>query len=250
MNEYSSSTLYGRGVFSTISIFDNQPFVWEKHWRRLTQNATKLGIDISEYDEKVVADSLAELIEKSGIKNGRARITFSDESPSEIWGGDGEKKASLSIITADRREIPANFKLTVSPHRINTSSPLVGIKSCNYLEHLLASEEAKSRGFHEAIRLNERGEVASVCMANLFWLKDEKLFTPSLKTGCLAGTTREFVLENLECEEVETGIEAIREADALFLTSAGIGVVQVAEFDGKSLDSAAHHILSVMPGNE
>lgn len=247
MNTRSSSTLYGRGVFTTIAIFGGRPFLREKHWRRLTENAAKLGIDISEYDERSVADSLAKMIARNEVADGRARITFSDESPSELWSGKGEKKTTLSIITAERREIPENCKLTISPHRVNTTSPLVGIKSCNYLEHLLAKHEATKRGFDEAIRLNERGEVASACMANLFWLKDEKLFTPSLKTGCLAGTTREFVLENLECSEVENGIEAIHKADAIFLSSAGIGIVQVAEIDDKSIYAKHHQVLSLIP---
>jgi len=247
MNKNSSSTLYGRGVFSTISVFDNRPFVWAKHWRRLTANAEKLGIDISDYNERSVADSLAELIEKNGIRNGLARITFSDDSPSELWSEGGEKKTRLSIITTSRRGLPEHFKLTVSPHHINTTSTLVGIKSCNYLEHLMAFDEAKSRGFHEAIRMNERGDVASGCLANVFWLKDEKLFTPSLKTGCLAGTTREFVLENLECEEVETGIDAVHEADKIFLTSAGIGIVRVAMFESRRIDEAEHPIMSLLP---
>jgi branched-subunit amino acid aminotransferase/4-amino-4-deoxychorismate lyase len=203
MQFISQSGLYGKGIFTTVAIFVGQPLLWEKHWHRLTTNAGKLRIDISEYEERSVADLLAGVIAKNEVKNGRARITFSDESPSEIWGTDGEKKTSLSILTAGRREIPDPFKLTISPHRVNTTSPLISIKSCNYLEHLLAYDEANARGFHEAIRLNERGEVASACMANVFWLKGERLFTPSLDTGCLAGTTREFILENLEYEEVK-----------------------------------------------
>ena len=62
----------------------------------------------------------------------------------------------------------------------------------------MALENAKAKGFDEAIRLNERGEVASACMANVFWIKDKKLFTPDLETGCLAGTTREFIIETAE----------------------------------------------------
>jgi branched-subunit amino acid aminotransferase/4-amino-4-deoxychorismate lyase len=246
----SSAWLYGKGIFTTLAIFHGKPLLWEKHCRRLMENAAKVGIDISEYDEESVANALAEIISKHQVTTGRARITFSDESPSEVWGSGGETKVGLSIITAGPRSIPDNFKLSVSPHRVNTTSPLTGVKSCNYLEHLMALDEARSRGFDEAIRLNERGEIASACMANVFWLKSEKLCTPSLKTGCLAGTTREFVLESLECEEVEVGIEALTTADAIFLTSAGIGVVKVAEFEGRQLSPQDHPILDLLPKAE
>jgi branched-subunit amino acid aminotransferase/4-amino-4-deoxychorismate lyase len=247
MHEFvASDRLYGKGVFTTIAIDDGEPFLWEKHWRRLTANTAKLGIDISGYDEPSVANSLSKVIEKNNVSNGRARVTFFDESSSEIWDGAGEKKTGLSIITAGPRTIPDKFRPTISPYRVNSTSPLVGVKSCNYLEHLMAFDEARSRGFDEAIRLNERGQIASACMANVFWGKNEKLYTPCLKTGCLPGTTREYILENLSCEEVEVGIEALTAADAIFLTSAGLGIVQAAALEGRELRMNEHEINSLL----
>jgi branched-chain amino acid aminotransferase len=243
----SSAVFFGKGIFTTIAIFDGKSFLWEKHWRRLAANADKIGLDISEYDGASVAALLAEAIEQDGVVNGRARITFFDESPSPIWSDETEKKTSLSIITGDLRPMPKEFGLTVSPYLINSTSPLAGVKSCNYLENILAIDEAKDRGFHEAIRLNERGEITSGCMSNVFWLNAGKLYTPSLATGCLAGTTREFLLENIECEEVKVGIEQLREAEQIFLISAGIGVVCAAEFENKKLSEQSHPILELLP---
>lgn len=246
--EVTSGRLYGKGVFTSLAIVEGEPFLWDKHWTRLESHATVLSIDISKYSEAAVCESLHDQIEASGLRNGRARITVFDESPSRIWSNEAdEKSTSLSIIVAERRLFPENFTLSISPHRINTSSPLAGIKSCNYLEHLLAYEEASKRGFHEAIRLNEREEIASACMANVFWAKDDKLFTPSLKTGCLPGTTREYILENMECEEVEVGIEELYDAERIFLTSAGIGVVSVAAADGRGLVTSDHPLSSLLP---
>lgn len=239
--------LYGKGVFSTIAFYDLEPFLWDKHWSRLTGNAAKLGIDVSAHNERSVRNAVSEAIEKHKTTSGRVRITFFDESTSTLWGGNEEKRTGLSIIAGDARKVPEKLRLTISPHRVNTTSPLAGVKSCNYLEPLMACREAASNGFDEAVRLNERGEVSSACMANVFWLKDGRLFTPSLKTGCLAGTTREHVLEKLECEEVEDGIEAVKNADEIFLTSAGIGVVRAAAFDGRSLRKQHHEILELVP---
>ena len=210
-------------------------------------NAAKLEIDVSAFNEEATLEELRKEIRMTGFTDGRARITFSDESPSEIWSERGEKRTRLSIITAPRRELPTEISITVSPHRINTTSPLVGIKSCNYLEHLMAYQEAKGRAFDEAIRVNERGEVASACMANIFWRKGEKLYTPSLETGCLSGTTREFVLENLDCEEIEAPIGEMENANAIFLTSAGIGIVDVSGFEGTPKGVTEHPILDLFP---
>lgn len=245
----SSASLYGKGVFTTITIAGGHPFLWEKHWRRLADNAAKLRIDLSENDEIITTEAVENLIAENRVKVGRARITFFDERPSGIWSFETNRNTSLLITSADPRPVPENFMLTVSPYPINSRSPLAGVKSCNYLEQILALDEAKSRGFQEAVRVNENGKVTSGCMANVFWLKDDVLFTPSLATGCLPGTTREFVLENLECREVEAGINELNSADAIYLTSAGLGVATVAEYNGRKLHSTPHPIAQLLTNN-
>ena len=243
----SAAALYGKGIFTTIAIQDEKPFLWEKHWRRLVSNAEKLKINLVEFSENLTKHALAEIIQENKVRNGRARITFFDESPSKIWPYKSTLKTSLLITTGDLRPVPDNFKLTVSPFPVNSRSPLAGVKSCNYLENLMTLDEAKNRGFHEAVRINERGEITSAAMANLFWLKDDVLYTPSLKTGCLAGTTREFVLENMACREALVSIDELNDAEAIFLTSAGLGVVCVSQYQSKTLSRIEHPILDLLP---
>lgn len=222
----SSATLYGKGIFTTIAIYNSKPFLWEKHWNRLQDNASRIGLDF-EFTEKIIAESLAELTTKNKIEKGRARITFFDESAKGIWSVENGKNTSFLITTADFRPLSDKLKLTVSPYQINSTSPLANIKSCNYLENLLAFEEAKKRGFSEAIRINEKGETVSACLANIFWVINDIFFTPSLETGCLAGATREYILEKYKVFEVKEPIVTLQKADALFLTSAGLGVKQM-----------------------
>ncbi len=231
LSAISSAALYGKGIFTTLAIYDGKPFLWEKHWRRLNENAQKIGIDlVAESDLKA---SLFELIETNKIKNARARITLFDESSNAIWNFKTTKKTSFLITTADFKKTKENLRLTVSPYPVNSTSPLVNIKSCNYLENILALEDAKSKGFDEALRLNERGEIVSAIMANLFWIKDEKIYTSALETGCLAGTTREFLTENFSVEEKRIDLENLLKADEVFLTSAGIGIKSVKQIDEK-----------------
>ncbi len=245
----SGGALYGKGIFTTIAIHNNKPVLWEKHWKRLETDAVKLGIDLLGFPETTVLNNFYAIVAKTKVSEGRARVTFIDESASAMWPYKIDRKTSLLIMTSEMRPVSEKFRLTVSPHLVNSTSPLAGIKSCSYLEHLMAYKEAKGRGLDEAIRINERGEVTSACMANVFWLKDKELYTPGLATGCLAGTTREFVLENLECVEASSGIEALHDADSIFLTSTGLGVVKVAEFDGRTLDGDEHPILALIPGH-
>lgn len=228
----SSAAFYGKGVFTTVAVKRGaKPFLWEKHWRRLNENAAKLGIDLSPFSAETIENSLRETIEANKFANGRARITFFDESASKIWNFAGENGTRFLITTANLPEKKKDLRLTVSPYMLNSYSPLAGVKSCNYLEKVLALDEAKSRGFDEAVQSNERGKLVSACMANIFWLKDGKLFTPAIETGCLRGTTRDFLMEKFDVAEVEAAVETLMEADAVFLTSAGIGIVQIAKFE-------------------
>ena len=245
----TNSSLYGKGIFTSVAVYDSKPFLWEKHWRRLVNNASKIGIDLSEHSDETTRKALDEIIKRDKVINGRARITIYDESQSGIWSSDTERKTVLQIITGDVRPISDNFRLSTSPYPINLRSPLAGVKSCNYLEQIMSLDEAKGRGFDEAVRLNENGIVTSACMANVFWLKAGRLYTPSLKTGCLAGTTREFVLENLECEEVESEIGELDSAEAIYLTSAGLGIIAAAEFINRKLTNARHPILELLITN-
>lgn len=232
----ASAALYGRGVFTTVAVCGAKPFLPEKHWRRLKDNAEKLEIDLSDYDEKKVFDALDEISAANKLTNARARLTFFDETADGIWSFQSGRKTSLLITTADRRTISEYFRLTVSPFPVNSASPLADVKSCNYLEKLLALEEAKKRGFDEAARINERGEIVSACMANIFWMKNEEIFTAPIRAGCLSGTTREYLMEKFAVVEIEAGLDDLRKADAIFLTSAGIGAVQIRKFENRKYE--------------
>lgn len=241
----SAGVLYGKGVFTTVRIEGGQPFLFEKHLRRLRENARAIGL--APIEDAAIEAGLQKLVAANAVVSGRARITLLDASGSSIWGGSGEAVTELHIITGELRSVPGEFRLGASPFAVNSASPLAGIKSCNYLENLLAAEEARGRGFHEAVRLNERGEIVSGAMSNIFWLSGGELYTPSLRTGCLPGTVREMVLENLECREAEVRIDVLETAEAIFLTSSGIGIGPVAEYAGRRLPVSSHPVLELWP---
>src|ERR1041384_6393045 len=181
----SSAMLYGRGVFTTLAIYNSQPFLWSKHWQRLIAHARKLDIDYAGCTEKNVGDALRKLIAVNQVAEGRARVIMLARSGRDIWKTKMPgKKTDLLIMTGDPQNVSANgLSLAVSPYRVNTFSPLSGIKSLNYLDHVLSWEEAQSRDFDEAVVLNERGEIVSATTANLYWAKNGTLPTPNLTTG-------------------------------------------------------------------
>lgn len=235
----SSAMLYGRGVFTTVAIYDANPFLWSKHWQRLTAHAAKLDIDHTGCTEKGVGDAMQKLLTFNQVNDGRARVIMLARSGRDVWRTTptGGKKTDLLIMTGDPPKAPPNgLSLAVSPFRINTFSPITGIKSLNYLANVLAWEEAQSRDFDEAVVLNERGEIASATTANLFWVKDGTLHTPALSSGALAGITRECVIDIASKHFIPLlegiyEISDLTDADEIFLTSATLGVAPVTTFD-------------------
>jgi len=235
----SSALFYGRGVFTTVAIYGGEPFLWPQHWQRIEKHAGSLGIDAGGFSERSVGEALRKLISVNRVDQGRARVILLARDGRDAWKAKSGsvRKTDLLIMTADREQIrESGLTLAVSPYRFNTFSPLAGIKSLNYLDHVLSWEEAHAREFDEAVRLNERGEIVSATMANIFWVKEGKVYTPTLSTGALAGVTRAAVID-LAGKHFIPLLEGIyeladlTEADEIFLTSASLGVAIVTTFD-------------------
>jgi len=243
----SSAMLYGRGVFTTVAIYNGKPFLWSQHWDRLKDHAERLNIDCAGANERNVGEAVRKLVAVNQVKDGRARVILLARSGRDVWRATKEstRKPDLLIMTSDAQKISAaGLSMAVSPYRYNTFSPVVGIKSLNYLEQVLAWEEAQAREFDEAVMLNERGEIVSATTANIFWTKEGTIHTPALSTGALAGVTRSAVIE-LAAKRFVPLIEGVydlvdlTEADEIFLTSASYGVAPVTTFDFRRYSIAA-----------
>ena len=235
----SNAFFYGKGVFTTAAVTGGDVLFAAKHLRRLRETAGKIGLELSAITDDEIGLAAAEKARE--IESGRIRITLADRSTAVRWQNEQTPQTGILLhLAAAAYHPPKPLRtLVLSPYQINTTSPLAGLKTCNYLEPLLAFDAACHAGADEAVRLNERGEVASACLANIFWETDGRLFTPSLRTGCVAGTMREAVLERTDCIETEADVEVLEAADAIYLSSAGIGFVAVDEFNGRSLNSRA-----------
>ncbi len=263
LSAVSATTLYGRGAFTTLAVYDSRPFLWREHFRRLRAHAARLSVDCAPLgDEDFFRAQLGRVIEANKVRNGRARVSLLARETGGVWRttkprsnrsdrsdrnapedsltspqpAESATASDSLIITGDARPPRDELNLTVSPYRVNTLSPLAGIKSINYLEHLSVWEEARRRDFDEAVVLNERGEIVSAAMANIFWAAKGALHTPALACGALEGTTRACVLrlaDELSVPTVEGvyDLSHLSDADEIFLTSAGLGVSLVTTFD-------------------
>jgi branched-chain amino acid aminotransferase len=160
----SNAALYGKGIFTTIAIVDGATVFWEKHWRRLNDNAARIGIGLT--GESDLLSSIDQLIRRKHLTQGRARVTVFDETRGVLWSSDASQNSAYLVAIAGPRELDPVFRLGVSPFTLNSRSPIAGIKSCNYLEPTIALQEARRAGFNEVVRLNEFAEIASAAMSN------------------------------------------------------------------------------------
>ena len=233
----AAGLLYGWGVFTTLRIYDGKVFAFDRHWKRLVLHAERAHIAVV-LDLKHARRAIDKLISANSVEHGRARLTLL-RGDAGSWRIDPGPETEFLVFTSP--EVPlvaSNPALTLSPYRVLSTALLAGVKQTAMLENLFALEEARSRGFNEAVLLNERGEIVSAAAANIFWVQGDEVFTPSLATGCVAGTTRHFIRQlttrwKLHLVEGSFPIQRLLDAREVFLTSTAREVTIVSSFDSK-----------------
>jgi branched-subunit amino acid aminotransferase/4-amino-4-deoxychorismate lyase len=227
--------LYGWGVFTTVRIYGGVAFAFDRHWDRLGRHAEQARIPMPiNYDQAERA--LRELVAANRVADGRARVTILQGEAGGWRIGSSHQPEILIFTMSEPRRAKQDVALTLSPYRVLSHGPLAGIKKTAMLENLLALEEARARGFNEAIILNERGEIVGATSANIFWVEGGDLFTPSPGTGCVAGITRQIVLEiarrmRIKVFEGSFTVQNLLGASEVFLTSTAREIAPVSSFD-------------------
>lgn len=236
--------LYGYGVFETIKVAQRKVVFFDDHMERLKQSALMMGLKLNRHPEQIRADC-QQIIKKNEMIRGGLRVTLSKGL-----------KADNLLITArenhySRQLFEQGVKICTSDGVRNESSRLVTIKSNNYLENLLILNEARARGFSEAIFYNTQGYLAEGCMTNLFLIKNGQVGTPSRDCGLLAGIIRNRVIQLLKAnhipiEEGHYSQAQLLAADEVFLTNSLMEIMPVQQVDetyfGIGPESLTHRI--------
>ena len=231
----------GWGLFTTVRIVRGEAFAYERHWRRLEKDAALIRLPMT-YTGVRVRVQLQELIRTNKVKDGCARIYL-------VWNTVGSWKSEekmpevdLVITTADLPHYPEMVRLALREHGRHAASPLAGVKTISWLDSVWVAEEAKREGYDEVVLLNERGEVSECTAANIFAVRNDKVITPPLSSGCLEGVTRGVLME-IAAEAGTTVVEqAMRPedlyvAEEVFITSTNRNVIGVKEIAGRVMGS-------------
>jgi len=203
---YSQTLHYGYGVFEGIRAYETENgtsiFKAQEHYDRLKKSAELVNIPFN-YDVEELVKASYELLEKNNLSDAYVRpLVFCDPNmalarPNNVsimicaweWGAYlGDKQLRLTISTYCRPH----------PRSIKIEAKVCG----HYVNSILATNEAKDKGFDEALLLDSDGFLAEGPEANLFYEKEGVLYTPQLG-NILPGITRATVLELAK----ELGIE-------------------------------------------
>lgn len=238
---YGQSLHYGYAVFEGIRSYKTKSgktkiFKEVEHFERLQRSAESVNMPYAWTTEELIAATY-EVLKKNNLQDAYIRpivyapanMSFVQNTESfiaiEAWEMQpflGEKLLKV-MSSSFQRPNPKGFKITakVSGHYVNS---------------ILASQEAKAKGFDEALLSDMNDFVAEAPGANVFYEKDGKLFTPSPE-NILPGITRATVIEiaaelGIAIEEKQITTEELLQADTAFFCGTAAEVIGIESIDG------------------
>jgi len=223
------------GVFETLKVADGAAFALTRHVDRLERSAAAMGLPAP--DRAQVITAVHETVEANAPvlgALGRLRITYT-AGDAPLGSDRGETGPTLVVAVSAMKPWPESAAVITVPWPRNERSPLAGVKSTSYAENVLALARAHEHGAGEALMPDTQGRLCEGTGSNVFLVLDGRLITPSLATGCLAGVTRDLVLEWSGAIEFDVPMSALSEAVEVFITSSTRDVQPVHRVDSRSL---------------
>jgi branched-chain amino acid aminotransferase len=229
--------LLGDGVFETLRCYGGKPFALEAHLERLEAGALALGLRTPALEE--LGRAAHAVVEANGLTEARMRVTLtSGPGPPGLARGPGPPTAAVAALPLE--PWPRAATAVVSRWRRDETSPLARVKTISLVENVMALSEARAEGVGEALLLNGRGDLCEATTANVFCVSGDRVSTPALSSGCLAGITRDHVLRvcaglGVEAVEAELPGEMLREVEEAFLTSSTREIQPLVAVDGRPI---------------
>ena len=222
----------GNGVFETLAFREGAFVALQRHHDRLVHSCTAMGLQVPSLE--TFRSALLEVMQANGMTEARLRFTVS--------AGEGlpatnavEGNATMLAVATPLKPWPPTESVVIVPWTRNEHDPLAGIKSTSYGGNVRALAYARARGAGEAIFANTRGQLCEGTGSNVFLVRDGRVLTPPLTSGCLAGITRALVIASSEVAEQDIPIEWFEQADEAFLTSSTRDVHPIASINGRTL---------------
>ncbi|WP_246472488.1 aminotransferase class IV [Azospirillum tabaci] len=224
----------GDGLFETIRVSGGTARHLDRHLARLGGSAALLGLPLPR-GAAALADAAEALIAAEGRAEGVLRVTLTRGTGARgvLPPADAVPTLLMTLAPAPPPGGPVEAVIARTTRR-NEHSPLSRVKSLNYLDSILARQEAATRGAGEALLLNSAGRLAESSVANLFIVRGGRLLTPPVAEGALPGIRRALILEWGDAEEAPVSVDELLGAEEAFLTNS-LGLRPLLRVDGQAI---------------
>jgi len=230
---FDHGLVVGDGVFETVKVTYGVPFALTRHLARLQGSARGLGLAVPDADQ--IRAAVLALLEDSGWpERARVRITVT-AGLSGLGSGRGESPLTIIVALGPLTDWGRQADVVTVPWPRNEHSAIAGLKTTSYAENVLALAYARERGGEEAIFGNTAGNLCEGTGTNVFVVTGGRLITPPLSAGCLAGVTRDLVIEWVGAVEEDLPVGVLAAADEAFLTGTTRDVQPIRFVDGVPL---------------
>lgn len=196
ISPFDHGFLYGVGFFETFRTYEGKVFLFKAHMDRLREALLEYRIEMP-YTDEAILEAVGKLDHLSGGTDGYFRLNVSAGvhdiglSPSEY------KEPNVILFRKELSVAPRGTEKEAVFLQTPRNLPESGVrrKSHNFLNNVRGRLELPSLKEKEGIFLTKEGYVAEGVTSNVFWMKDGELFTPSIDTGILPGTTRAYMIQ-------------------------------------------------------
>lgn len=239
---------YGTSVFEGIRAYWNGKnlyvFRLEEHIKRFRRSGQFYNISLN-FSDKIISDAVIGICAKNKIKKSCYIRPFYFIGDYGINLHVTEKApTNVAIFTFpfgnlfDKNGITAGV---VSWRKFSDmSTPPQAKMGGNYLNSIIATQEAKRNGFDEAILLDHNGNVSEAPGENIFIVREGQLITPPLSSSALNGITRDAVIKiardlDIDVTETEIARSELTVSDEIFLTGTAAEITPIIAIDGKKI---------------
>ena len=229
--------IVGDGVFETLLVVRRgqgaAAFAVRRHLERLRRSARVLRFECPYGDDELRA-AVSQCLH-AAPEAGIVRITATSGGGPLGSGRSGARGSAIVIAGNRPPDYPPGTAVATMPFTRNERGAMAGVKTTSYAENVLALDMAREQGASEAIFADTRGRVSEGTGSNIFWSDGERLHTPPLDTGCLAGVTRELIMERVDVVETHLSVEDLRLVPEAFLASSTRSVQSISRIDDSDL---------------
>ena len=232
VSPFDHGLLTGDGVFETLRVTRRRPFALRRHVERLAHSCA--GLRLACPPAATVLGAIDAVIGANGLDDGRLRITVTG-GPAPLGSDRGCTGPTVIVAGGALPAWPASTDVVVVPWPRNERGALAGLKTISYGENVVALAHARDHAAGEAIFGNLAGNLCEGTGTNVFVGVGGRLVTPPLSAGCLAGVTRDLLIELVEVVEADLPLAALASAEEAFVTSSTRDVQPIRAVDGQVL---------------